>query len=308
MNKILLTGSRGMVGRNIMENPAVSKWIFLTPSSDELDLTDVIAVDEYLAVNKPDLVIHAAGYVGGIQANIANPVTFLEVNTSIGRNIIMGAYKAGVQSFLNLASTCMYPREAKNPLTEKMILTGELEPTNEGYALAKIIATRLCEYIQREDKSLNYKTLIPCNLYGRYDKFDPNNSHLVPSIIHKIHLAKTQKLNQVEIWGDGTARREFMYAGDLADAVLRAVGNIDSLPSLMNIGLGVDFTINEYYKVVAKVVGWKGKFIHDLTKPVGMKQKLTSISRQTKWNWKSSTSLENGVRKTYEYYLERVVE
>ena len=309
MNQIgtlLLTGGRGMVGRNILEHPLAEKWTILAPGSNELDLTDAAAVNAYLAHKKPDTVIHAAGCVGGIQANIAHPVTFLEVNTAIGLNIIMGACKAGVRKFLNLASTCMYPRSAATPLTEEMILTGELEPTNEGYALAKIVTTRLCQYIRREEKSSHYKTLIPCNLYGRHDKFDPSHSHLVPSIIHKIHLAKTQGQDSVEIWGEGTARREFMYAGDLADAVLRAVGDIDVLPDLMNIGLGVDFMINEYYEVVAKVVGWKGKFTHDLTKPVGMKQKLTSTALQTDWNWESSTSLEEGIRKTYDFYLERV--
>ncbi len=162
-------------------------------------------------------------------------------NIDIGRNVILASRDAGVKKVLNLSSSCMYPRNAANPLTEDLILKGELEPTNEGYALAKIFAMRLCEYIQKEDSSFQYKTLISCNLFGRFDKFDPRHSHLIPAIIHKIHLAKVNNENTVEIWGDGNARREFMYAGDLADAIFKAITSFDMLPSLMNVGLGGDY-------------------------------------------------------------------
>ncbi len=292
-----------MVGKNILEHPSTIDWKILAPSSHELDLTDAGATAEYLARHKPDLVVHAAGQVGGIQANIAHPVAFLERNVAIGRNIVMAAYNAGVDSFLNLASTCMYPRVAENPLREDMILTGELEPTNEGYALAKIVTTRLCQYIQREEETLRYKTLIPCNLYGRHDKFDPKHSHLLPAIIHKVHMAKVNNEPTVEIWGDGTARREFMYAGDLADAVMKAAADMDNLPDLMNCGLGYDHTINEYYESVAEIVGWKGEFTHDLSKPVGMKQKLCSTERQSAWGWNAPSSLRDGIEATYDFYL-----
>jgi GDP-L-fucose synthase len=198
----------------------------------------------------------------------------------------------------------MYPRNAPNPLAESLILQGELEPTNEGYALAKIFATRLCEYINRENPEVHYKTLIPCNLYGRHDKFEPHHSHLIPAIIHKLHLAKVESLAEVEIWGDGTARREFMYAGDLADAVLRVLDSFDDLPDLMNIGLGEDYSINEYYAIAAEVVGWHGRFVHDLRKPVGMKQKLVDIQRQQAWGWTPSTPLKVGIEKSYHYYLQ----
>ena len=292
-----------MVGRNILEHPTASAWHILAPGSKELDLTDAGSVDAYVAEHKPDLVIHAAGQVGGIQANMAHPVAFLERNMAIGRNIIMAAHKAGVKNFLNLASTCMYPRAAENPLREDMILMGELEPTNEGYALAKIMATRLCQYIRREDASANYKTIIPCNLFGRHDKFDPKHSHLLPAIIHKVHMAKEKGEKTVEIWGDGTARREFMYAGDLADAVMKAAGDIEALPELMNCGLGHDHEINTYYQSVADVIGWDGEFTHDLSRPVGMKQKLCATDRQTEWGWSASTSLVDGIRATYDFYL-----
>ena len=300
---LLLTGGSGMVGRNILEHPAAGDWTILAPASRELDLTDAGAVTDYVAAHKPDLVIHAAGQVGGIQANMAHPVAFLERNTAMGRNIIMAAYQSGVRNFLNLASTCMYPRAAANPLREEMILTGELEPTNEGYALAKIMATRLCQYIRREDETAQYKTLIPCNLYGRHDKFDPKHSHLLPAIIHKVHLAKQNGEKTVEIWGDGTARREFMYAGDLADAVMKAASDIDALPELMNCGLGHDHTINAYYETVADVIGWDGEFTHDLSKPVGMKQKLCATDRQDGWGWRAPTSLRDGIKTTYDFYL-----
>jgi len=301
---LLLTGGGGLVGRNIQDHAKAADWTILAPRSAELDLTDAAAVDRYLDAHSPDLVVHAAGRVGGIQANMANPVAFLDENTAIGRNIIMGAQRHGVRNFLNLASTCMYPRAGENPLREETILTGALEPTNEGYAIAKILAMRLCEYIRREDPNMQYKTLIPCNLFGRHDKFDPKHSHLLPAIIHKVHEAKKNGEQTVEIWGDGTARREFMYAGDLADAVLRAAEDIEMLPDTMNVGLGHDHAINDYYATVAEVIGWQGQFTHDLSKPVGMKQKLCSTERQTQWGWQAPTSLRDGIAQTYRFYLE----
>jgi GDP-L-fucose synthase len=244
--------------------------------------------------------------VGGIQANMTHPVDFLVENVDIGRNVILAARNAGVKRLLNLSSSCIYPRNASNPLTEDLVLKGELEPTNEGYALAKIFAMRLCKYIRQEDQSLKYKTLIPCNLYGRYDKFNPDHSHLIPAIIYKVHQAKTLKEKTVEIWGDGSARREFMYAGDLADAVLKMISEFEQVPYVMNIGLGIDYSINEYYEVIAKTVGWDGQFKHDLARPVGMKQKLVAIDLQNTWGWQPPTSLEDGVAMTYDFYLKSI--
>lgn len=303
--RILLTGGSGMVGRNLLEAAEQAGMPLLAPSSAELDLRDTDAVDAYFAENDIDLVIHAAGRVGGIQANMAQPVAFLSDNLAMGQNVILGALKAGVPELLNLASTCIYPRDAKNPLREEMILKGELEPTNEGYALAKIAALRLCEYIMREHTDLNYKSLVPCNLYGFHDSFAPEKSHLVPAVIRKVHEAKEKGETQVEIWGDGTARREFMFAADLADAILRAADDMKGLPGVMNVGLGEDHSINEYYMAVAKVVGWDGNFTHDLTKPVGMKQKLCAIDRQKQWGWTAPTSLEDGLRQTYAHFLQQ---
>lgn len=302
--RILLTGGGGMVGRNLLEHPAISEFDVLAPRSGELDLCDFNAVQAYLRTHQPNIVIHAAGKVGGIQANMREPVGFLLENLDMGRNIVWAARQAGVKRLLNLGSSCMYPRNHNEPLKEELVLKGELEPTNEGYALAKVVTARLCEYITREDASFQYKTLIPCNLYGRHDKFDSAHSHLIPAIIHKVHQAKRDGLASVEIWGDGTARREFMYAGDLADALVRAVKEFDSLPAMMNIGLGYDYTINEYYQAAAEVMGYTGSFVHDLSKPIGMARKLVSVESQQAWGWKAQSDLRTGIEKAYQFYLE----
>ena len=304
MKKVLITGSSGMVGRNLLENKKAENFQIFTPSSAELNLKDFSLVAVYLKDIKPDVIIHAAGKVGGIQANIGDPIAFLDDNLAIGRNIIMGAFEADIKKFINLASTCIYPRYSVNPLSENVILKGELEPTNEGYALAKIAALKLCQFISRQYKDMQYKTIIPCNLYGRHDNFFPHNSHLIPAIINKIHEAKLNNESTVEIWGDGNARREFMYVGDLSSAIWKAMTEIDFIPEMFNCGLGYDYSINEYYGEVAKVIGWTGEFVHNLDKPIGMQQKLCDVSRQKKWGWMPSTSLSEGITRTYAFYLE----
>ncbi|MDA7818260.1 GDP-L-fucose synthase [Sulfurimonas sp.] len=306
MQKILITGSNGMVGKNIVEFEKSENYTLLTPSSKELDLLDRKSVDDYIKLNTPNIIIHCAGIVGGIQANIANPVQFLVDNTQMGLNIIMASKEAGIKKFINMSSSCMYPREEINPLGEELILKGELEPTNEGYALAKITSTRLCEYINKEDDSFKYKTVIPCNLYGKYDKFDPKHSHMLPAVIKKIHEAKVNNQQELDIWGDGTARREFMYAEDLANFIYYSLENFESMPQNINVGLGKDYTINEYYKAIAEVIAYKGDFIHDLSKPIGMKQKLIDDTKLTEFGWKHKTSLKDGIEKIYEYYLNEV--
>jgi len=295
--RVLLTGGSGMVGRNLLEHPSIYEFDVLAPSSSELNLLDPGAVKRYLQANKPDMVIHAAGKVGGIQANMREPVGFLMNNLDMGRNIVWAAHQAGIKRLINLGSSCMYPRNHSEPLDEDLILKGELEPTNESYALAKVVTARLCDYIMREDASFQYKTLIPCNLYGRYDKFDPAHSHLIPAIIHKVHQAKNSGHKTVEIWGDGTARREFMYAGDLADAIVRTITNFETLPFYMNIGLGQDHTINEYYKAAAEVMDYTGSFVRDHSKPVGMARKLVSVERQVAWGWSARHELRDGIEK-----------
>ena len=307
MPTLLLTGGSGLVGRNIQNHYASNKWNIIAPSSNDLNLMDYASVKSFFNECKPDIVLHCAGRVGGISANIEEPVAFLDSNIVIGRNVVMGAREAKIKKLINLASTCIYPREAQNPLKEKYILEGKLEPTNEGYAIAKIVALRLCQYIRKEDPSYNYKTLIPCNLYGRFDKFDPKNSHLLPAIIHKVHQAKIIGKQSVEIWGDGSARREFMYIEDLADAIYFALESISDMPDLMNLGVGTDYTIKEYYESVALAIGWQGEFVFDYSKHTGMAQKLSDTSLQLKWGWQPKTTLKEGIRSTYKYYLENVV-
>ncbi|OGS80318.1 MAG: GDP-fucose synthetase [Flavobacteria bacterium RIFCSPLOWO2_12_FULL_31_7] len=305
--KILVTGGNGMVGKNILEHQKAANYEILAPSSTELNLRNFDSVDNYIKQNKPDIIIHAAGLVGGIQANMARPVDFLVYNLDMGRNIIMAAKENGVKYFLNMASSCMYPREAQNPLQEELILKGELEPTNEGYAIAKVVATRLCEYIVKENPALQYKTVIPCNLYGKYDKFSPEHSHMVPAVIKKIYEAKQNNASEIDIWGDGLARREFMYTGDLADFVFYALDNFEKMPQNINVGLGFDYTINEYYQAIADAIGFTGKFVHDLSKPIGMKQKLIDDSKLKQFGWQHQTSLQEGIKKTLDYFKKEVL-
>jgi len=304
--KILVTGGSGMVGRNVRDYAELHREDeILTPSSSDLNLLNFESVERYLKHHQPDFIIHAAGVVGGIQANIDNPVKFLTDNTQMGQNIVLAARNQGIKRLLNLGSSCMYPKAAVNPLVEEQILTGSLEPTNEGYALAKILTAKLCTYCSDiSDGELAYKTLIPCNLYGKYDKFDGLRSHMIPAAIFKIEQAKHNNSQSVEIWGDGTARREFMYAEDLADAIFFCIDNFDRMPTMLNVGLGFDFSINEYYEKITTLIGFEGKFNHDLTKPTGMKQKLVSVNKIESLGWKAKHTLEEGLKRTYEYYLE----
>lgn len=301
--RVFLSGGRGMVGRSIIEHARASEYEISAPVSAELDLTDAGAVETALADLRPDIVIHCAGRVGGIQANMAHPAAFLHDNMVMGLNLVQAARKAGVRQLINLGSSCMYPFDALNPLSEQSIGSGRLEPTNEGYALAKVAVARYCDFVAVEELGLAYKTLIPCNLYGYHDKFDPKVSHLVPAIIRKIHEAKVAQADTVEIWADGTARREFMFSADLADAVWTAVARFDTLPQMMNVGVGQDHSINDYYRIAAEVIGWKGQFVHDLSKPAGMKQKLLDVSRQAAFGWTPATGLREGIEQTYDHFL-----
>ena len=200
----------------------------------------------------------------------------------------------------------MYPRNSEKALTEDQILKGELEPTNEGYALAKCSITKLCEYINREENSLSFKSVIPCNLYGKYDNFDPMTSHMVPAVIKKIHEAKKNNLETINIWGDGLAKREFMYTSDLADFIYYSIVNFEKMPQNINVGIGKDYTINEYYKIISDIIGFKGKFKNDFSKPTGMKKKLIDNKKLNDFGWSYKTSLELGIKKTYKYFLEHI--
>jgi GDP-L-fucose synthase len=307
--KILLTGASGMVGRNLLENENIlSKFDVLAPTSKELNLLNYVDVEDYIGLNKPDLIIHAAGRVGGIQANIANPISFLTDNMDMGRNIVLAAKNKGIKRLINLGSSCMYPKNAENPLSEDLILKGELEPTNEGYALAKIITARLCEYVNKENENFMYKTIIPCNLYGKYDKFSPKHSHMLPAVVKKIHEAKVEGKHSIDIWGDGLARREFMYVSDLTDFIYFAIKNFETMPQNINVGIGHDYSINEYYRVIADIIGFKGDFVYDLSKPIGMKQKLMSDQKIKEFGWQHSIGLREGVEKIYSFYKKEIIQ
>ncbi len=305
--KILLTGGSGMVGQNVLEIAVKNQHDFLSPSSSELDLLDANAIRQYLTIHQPEMIIHAAGIVGGIQANIKQPVKFYIENTQIGLNILTAATDCNIKKFLNFSSSSIYPNNAINPLVEELILKGELDPLTEGYALAKLSITRLCEYICREESSLLYKSVIPCNLYGRFDSFDPEFSHMIPSVIKRIHDAYINNLPEIEVWGDGSVRRELMYGEDLAEFVFYAIDNFEKMPQNLNVGLGTDYTMNDYYQAVANVIGYSGQFKHDLSKPVGMKQKLIDDTKLKKFGWHHKVSLEDGIKKTYKYYLQEIV-
>ena len=291
-----------MVGSSFVNDARAKGYEIFSPNRQELNLND-FALKGCLSTIRPDFVIHA-GRVGGIKANMAHPVDFLLENTTLGLNLIRACADSGVRNLINLGSSCMYPKDFATRLKEDMILAGPLEPTNEGYALAKILSMRLCDYYNQQSNGfLAYKTLIPCNLYGPRDKFEEEDAHLIPAVIRKMHSAVNLGSDKVEIWGDGTARREFLFVDDLVDAIFRALADFTSLPSLMNISATQDYTVLEYYKRVGAAFGFSGEFTFDLSKPVGMSRKFLDDDKQKAWGWAPRTSLNSGIKKTINWYL-----
>lgn len=302
MKKILVTGSTGLVGKNFVNHSQSSQYQILTPRHSDLDLLNSQDIMTYLKENKPDVIIHCAARVGGIKSNMNNPFGYLYDNAVIGFNLINAAKHQGIDEIINLGSSCMYPKDAVNPLVEKDLLSGKLEESNEGYAISKLAVAKLCLYATQQ-LNLNYKTLIPCNLYGLWDKFDEERSHMLPAAIRKIHFAKLNNAD-VEIWGSGTARREFMFAEDLADFIYFALDNFDKIPSIMNVGTGKDHTILEYHEIVRNVLDADVRFVTNQEMPDGMKQKVLDVSIQQNLGWVSRTSLASGIEKTYKHFLE----
>jgi GDP-L-fucose synthase len=248
-------------------------------------------------------VIHCAAKVGGIQANINDPVGFLYENLQMNLNVIHGAFKAGIKYLINLGSSCMYPKDYSELLKEEYLLAAPLEPTNEGYALAKLAGAKLCEYCNRQP-STRYTTIIPCNLFGPYDHFDPVSGHLIASALLKLHKAKQNGSSSVEIWGDGTARREFLYVEDLARFIVSSLDRLNNLTDYLNVGYGKDYTVFDYYKMAAEAVGYDVKFIFDPPKPAGMKRKLMDSSLACGIGWKPKTSIPEGMRRAYDFFLQ----
>jgi len=301
LKKIFLTGGTGMVGRNILESQLASEYEIVAPRRCELDLFNKAAVFEFIKESKPDLIIHAAGKVGGIKANLGNSFAYYSENLSIGNNVLLSAAELGVKNLLNLGSSCIYPRDISRPIRESDLLSGHLEPTNEGYALAKVAVAKLGEYITQVDPNLKYRTIIPCNLYGDYDKFDPKLAHMIPAVIMRINEAKQNKVN-VQMWGSGSARREFMHMSDFTDFVRYLIPNFQSLPNYLNVGIGTDYSIKDYYAAIAKVVGFEGLIIPDSDQPTGMLKKQVDITLLNDFGWKSSVGLEEGIQMTFDYY------
>lgn len=301
-DKIYVAGHNGMVGSAIvraLERNGHNNFIF--KSHKELDLTVQCDVKEFFHEEKPDVVFLAAAKVGGISANISNPVDFLMDNIIIQHNVIKSAFENNVEKLIFLGSSCIYPTKAQQPLKEEYLLTGPLEPTNEGYALSKIVGLKACEYYNKQYNT-NYMGVMPPNLYGINDNFDLKTAHVVASLIKKMHFAKINDEPQVEIWGSGNQYRELMFVDDMADATLYAAENYSG-NTFINIGVGVDYTIRELSETIQKVVGYDGELFFDTSKPDGMFRKLLDVSKFNNMGWKSKISLEEGLILTYEWFL-----
>ena len=299
---IYVAGHRGLVGSAMwrrLEQAGCSRLIGFT--SSELDLRDRAAVDLMLAERTPDVVVLAAARVGGILANASRPADFLEDNLRIQINVLGAAQRAGVQRLLFLGSSCIYPKFAPQPITESSLLTGELEATNAAYAIAKIAGIKQIQAL-RDQYGMNYISAMPTNLYGIGDNFSTTNSHVLPALMRRIHEAKLVNADTVTIWGTGTPRREFLFADDLADALLFLLEHYNSADPI-NVGVGTDITIRELAETIAGVVGWQGELLFDVTKPDGTPRKLLDVSRLTSLGWKASTPLSTGIGRTYEWFL-----
>ena len=302
--KIYIAGHKGMVGSAVWR--ALEKKGYtnlLGKTSSELDLRNQQAVNDFYNQEKPEVVIDAAAKVGGILANNDYPYPFLMENMQIQNNLIDGALNAGIEKFIFLGSSCIYPKFAPQPLKEEYLLTGSLEPTNEWYALAKITGVKTCQAIRKQFNK-DYVSLMPTNLYGYFDNFDLETSHVLPAMLRKFHEAKLNN-TPVKLWGSGTPMREFLFADDMAEAVIFALEN--KLPEyLYNIGTGKDITIKELAETIQNAVGHKGEIIWDTEKPDGTPRKLMDVSKMATLGWESSTELKEGIEKTYSWFLENI--
>lgn len=300
--KIFIAGHTGMVGSAILRAlRSRGHTNFVLKTHSELDLADSTAVRKFYAEEKPEIVIVAAAKVGGILANSRYPVEFLRINLQIALNAICNAYEAGVQRLLYLGSTCIYPRNAPQPIREGSLLTSELEKTNEGYALAKISGIKLCEYYRREYGAL-FHCGMPTNLYGPGDNYHPENSHVLPALIRRFHEAARKRLPRVEMWGTGTPRREFLHADDLADACAFLL-SLENPPDLVNLGSGEEVSIRELGKIVAETVGYRGEIVFDTSKPDGTPRKLCDTTLLRSLGWTPKIPLRVGIASAYRDFL-----
>ena len=301
-SKIYIAGHRGMVGSAIWRTLSAKGYTNLVGrSSTELDLRNQQAVRDFMTTEKPDVVIDAAAKVGGILANNDYPYQFLMENMLIQNNLIDSALQTGIEKFIFLGSSCIYPKLAPQPLKEDYLLTSALEPTNEWYAIAKITGVKACQAI-RKQFGKDYVSLMPTNLYGTHDNFDLNTSHVLPAMMRKFHEATVNHHAPVTLWGSGTPMREFLYVDDMAKAVVFALEN--KLPDyLYNVGTGEDLTIKELAETIQKVTGHQGEIIWDSSKPDGTPRKLMDIGKMHDLGWKHQVPLEEGIRRTYEWFV-----
>ncbi|MCH1505870.1 MAG: GDP-L-fucose synthase [Verrucomicrobiales bacterium] len=300
---ILLTGGRGMVGRALTRAlRKAGNQSILSPTRAELDLCNQAAVESYIGEACPDIIIIAAAKVGGIYANSTYPADFLYDNLAIAANTIHAAHKAGVKRLLFLGSSCIYPREAPQPIPEDSLLSGPLEQTNEPYAVAKIAGLKLCQ-AYREQYGVLYHSAMPTNLYGPGDNYHPENSHVIPGLIRRFHEAKENGAPEVEVWGTGKVLREFLHVEDLAAACLHVLSLADP-PDWINIGSGIDQSIGDLAQAVKEAVGYEGKLTFDTSKPDGTPRKLLDSTRIQDSGWNPAISLQDGLKTTYNNFLE----
>tara|TARA_B100000768_G_C11270747_1_gene373298 strand:- start:25 stop:975 length:951 start_codon:yes stop_codon:yes gene_type:complete len=305
LSKIYIAGHNGMVGSAVWRGLELKGYKNLIgKTSKELDLRNQTEVLTFYETEKPQIVIDAAAKVGGILANDNFPYQFLMENLQIQNNLIDGAFKSGVDKFIFLGSSCIYPKMSPQPLKEEYLLTDSLEPTNECYAIAKITGVKACQSIRKQYQK-DYVSLMPTNLYGSFDNFDLQSSHVLPAMLRKFHEAKINKHSDVLLWGSGTPMREFLFVDDMAEAVVYALEN--NLPEyLYNIGTGKDITIKELAETIQSVTGHQGNIIWDASKPDGTPRKLMDVSKMKELGWRYSTDLEVGIKKTYQWFLENI--
>lgn len=316
MKKVFVAGHRGMVGSAIvrqLEN--TGNYEIISRGRNELDLTDQVAVREFFQSEKIDQVYLAAAKVGGIHANNTFPAEFIYENLMMECNIIHQAYAAGVKQLLFLGSSCIYPKMAQQPMVESELLKGQLEPTNEPYAIAKIAGIKLCESYNRQ-YGLDYRSVMPTNLYGENDNFHPENSHVIPAMMRRFHEAKFRGDKEVIVWGTGTPMREFLHVNDMAAACVHVMNlnksvyseHTEQMMSHINVGTGFDCTIRELAETMKQVTGFDGEIVFDSSKPDGTPRKLMNVSRLGCMGWEASVSLADGLASTYEWFLDNATD
>lgn len=301
-NRVWVAGHAGMVGGSLCRRLAALDCDVLTVDRKDLDLRDQGGVRAWLKDHKPDVIFLAAAKVGGIFSNSTRPAEFMYDNLAINTNVIHGAHEADVQKLLFLASNCMYPRSAQQPITEESLLTGELEPTNEGFALAKIAAVKLCQTYRRQ-YGRDYICAVPANVYGPGDNFDPQQAHVPAALIFRLHMAKKMNADTSAIWGTGKPLRDFLFIDDLTDGLVYLMERYsDEMP--INVSTGKETSIRQFAETVARVVGWDGTLEYDTSKPDGMMKKILDPSKMAKLGWSAQVDLEVGLRRTYAWFLD----